>query len=586
MTPRMPPPFLCRLRSITAHRNHFVRRLSVRPTVCLSGSHTLVVILKRRIRRLKHSVNTRHESIFSDPDVVRELSRLHENFVIVPADKASNNYTFVCKRHYVSILSEELGLNSLPGNPTYNLTDLSASEVLDNHKSVLTSFGIETSDDELDLPYIYWIPKMHKNPYKHRFIAGSAKCSTKPLSILLTKLLTHIKQGLQKYCETTYSRSGINLMWILKNSKELLEHLKSPTFNRVTSIKSFDFSTLYTTIPHQKLKDRLTSIIRNAFIFKNGNRRYKYLVLGHEETYFVKEHSDSKSKYSEDDIVKMLEFLVDNIFVVFAGKVFQQTVGIPMGTNCAPLLADIFLYSYEADFIQSLLSTGKKHLVSRFNLTYRYIDDVLSINNPEFENYLDQMYPAELEIKDTTESTNSASYLDLLLSIGRDGQLHTSIYDKRDDFKFHITNFPFLSSNIPSSPAYGVFISQLILYARACSSYECFILRARRLSSKLLKQGYLVERLKSSFRKFWSIRGSYWAIWSNPLTNVKWHSDPWPTVTSLLIRLSTNFMTFIPSLTFTELWVVSMEHLQRVWLASRERLPFRTPGSVSHFGTC
>ena len=201
---------------------------------------------------------------------------------------------------------------------------------------------------------------MHKNPYKHRFIAGSSKCSTKPLSILLTKLLTHIKQGLQKYCETAYSRSGINQMCILKNSKELLEHLKSPTFNHVTNIKTFDFSTLYTTIPHQKLKDRLTSIIRNAFIFKNGNRRYKYLVLGHEETYFVKEHSDSKSKYSEDDIIKMLEFLVDNIFVVFAGKVFQQTVCIPMGTNCAPFLADIFLYSYEADFIQSLLSKKKE----------------------------------------------------------------------------------------------------------------------------------------------------------------------------------------------------------------------------------
>ena len=114
------------------------------------------------------------------------------------------------------------------------------------------------------------------------------------------------------------------------------------------------------------------------------------------------------------------------------------------------------------------------------------------------------MYFAELEIKDTTESTTSASYLDLLLSIGRDGQLHTSIYDKRDDFNFHITNFPFLSSNIP---AYGVFISQLIRYARACSSYDCFILRARRLSSKLLKQGYLVERLKSSFRKFYGRYG-------------------------------------------------------------------------------
>ena len=105
----------------------------------------------------------------------------------------------------------------------------------------------------------------------------------------------------------------------------------------------------------------------------------------------------------------------------------SKTNFIPMGTNCAPLLADIFLYSYEAEFIQSLLSNGKKKLASQFNFTYRYIDDVLSINNPDFENYLGQMYPAELEIKDTTESNTSASYLDLLLSIESDGQLRTSL---------------------------------------------------------------------------------------------------------------------------------------------------------------
>ena len=118
-----------------------------------------------------------------------------------------------------------------------------------------------------------------------------------------------------------------------------------------------------------------------------------------------------------------------------------------MGTNCAPLLADIFLYSHEAEFIQSLLSTGRKQLASRFNFTYRYIDDVLSINNPEFENYLGQMYPV--------------AYLDLLLSIWRDGQLNTSIYDKRDDFNFHITNFPFLSIAIfqPRPPMSSLFRS-------------------------------------------------------------------------------------------------------------------------------
>ena len=130
------------------------------------------------------------------------------------------------------------------------------------------------------------------------------------------------------------------------------------------------------------------------------------------------------------------------------------------------------------------------------------------------------MYPPELEIKDTTESDTSASYLDLLLSIGRDGQLHSSLYDKRDDLNFHITNFPFLSSNIPSLPAYGFFISQLIQYARARSSYECFIMRVVRLSNKLRGQGYVKERLRSSLRKFYGRYGDLIKQYEVPLSRM------------------------------------------------------------------
>ena len=106
-----------------------------------------------------------------------------------------------------------------------------------------------------------------------------------------------------------------------------------------------------------------------------------------------------------------------------------------MGTNCAPLLADIFVFIRSG--IQSLLSTGRKQ-ISISVQSHLQVHRLLSINNPEFENYLGQMYPAELEIKDTTESITSTSYLDSLLLIGRDGQLHTSIYDKRDYLNFHI----------------------------------------------------------------------------------------------------------------------------------------------------
>jgi hypothetical protein len=87
------------------------------------------------------------------------------------------------------------------------------------------------------------------------------------------------------------------------------------------------------------------------YIKKNGQRRYKYLVLGRDRSYFVKKHSDSINKLSETDIVNMFEFLIDNIFVLFDGGVLQQMVSIPIGTICAPPLTDLFLYSYEADFI-------------------------------------------------------------------------------------------------------------------------------------------------------------------------------------------------------------------------------------------
>ena len=200
----------------------------------------------------------------------------------------------------------------------------------------------------------------------------------------------------------------------------------------------------------------------------------------------------------------MLEFLIDNIYVQFGGQIFQQVIGIPMGTNCAPLLADLFLYSYEAEFINNLCKAKNKYLAKSFNFTFRYIDDVLSLNNSKFGDYVDFIYPEELEIKDTTDSSNSASYLDIMLSIDKDQHLTTKIYDKRDDFDFSIVNFPFLCSNIPRSPAYGVFISQLIRYSRACSSYQDFLIRAKLLTSKLLRQGYQLNRLRNAFKKILS----------------------------------------------------------------------------------
>jgi hypothetical protein len=145
-----------------------------------------------------------------------------------------------------------------------------------------------------------------------------------------------------------------------------------------------------------------------------------------------------------------------------------------------------------------------KPLAVTFNSSFRYINDVSSINNDRFHSYVDYIYPSELEIKDTTESSTSASYLDVLLNIDAGGKLTTQLYDKRDDFNLTIVNFPYTCSNIPLSPAYGVYISQLIRYARACSTYDQFSSRGRLLTDKLIIQEFLQSRLMSAFRKFYS----------------------------------------------------------------------------------
>ena len=111
-------------------------------------------------------MSRRHESVFDDPDVAAEFAEIHEKFVVVPADKASNNIVFVCKTHYINCLMEELCMSTMTGNPTYNLTAMSKEEILQNHHSVMLTFGISLPADDIDLPKLYWIPKLHKNPYK------------------------------------------------------------------------------------------------------------------------------------------------------------------------------------------------------------------------------------------------------------------------------------------------------------------------------------------------------------------------------------------------------------------------------------
>ena len=137
-----------------------------------------------------------------------------------------------------------------------------------------------------------------------------------------------------------------------------------------------------------------------------------------------------------------------------------------------------------------------------FNSTFRYLDDLLNIDNPYFEQLVGQIYPTEHQLNKANSSDTEVPFLDMNLSI-TNGIVSSKIYDKRDDFNFEIVNFPFLDGDFPRFPSYGVYISQHIRFARVCSTVDDFNNRHLFLTAKLLKKGYRYHKIRKAFSKFY-----------------------------------------------------------------------------------
>ena len=196
------------------------------------------------------------------------LSRLHDDFVLVPADKASNNVTVVWKKYHTETLIKELGINTTNISP--NSTD-SFDEILKDHCKFTESLGLEMSEEDKNLPYpgLYWTPKWHNVPFKHRFIPGSSKCTTKDLSCLLTKVLTIIIDRIIRHCNIKTSHNGVSSMGIVKNSTSLLSSLYQLDVRTATSVQTYDFQLhLYTA--HSRGEMEVTDIPTSKLQVERG----------------------------------------------------------------------------------------------------------------------------------------------------------------------------------------------------------------------------------------------------------------------------------------------------------------------------
>ena len=186
-----------------------------------------------------------------------------------------------------------------------------------------------------------------------------------------------------------------------------------------------------------------------------------------------------------------MSYLLDNIYISFGTKLYRQIVGIPMGTNCAPLVADLFLFCFERDFLDSLNHDNQADAIEAFNSTFRYLDDIFNIDNPYFVGMVNQIYPPELQLNKANTTDTEAPFLDLHLSIAN-GLVSFKIFD---DFDLDEVNFPVLHGDVPRRAFYFVYISHLIKFVRVCNHVADFNARNKCLTAKLLQQGYRYHKL-------------------------------------------------------------------------------------------
>jgi hypothetical protein len=474
-----------------------------------------------QILNSKYQQFNSHDNVVIDGDIKMRLRALHKHFVMVPVDKAANNVAVICRKYYTQQLVRELEKK----DGAYELVtqDQTEQTILTSHATFLKPYGMQAPLKCNTLPYLYWLPKLHKTPVSSRYIAGSSKCSTTRLSKNLSLILTHVMSELRAKDDENIIRTGIRRFFIVNGYEEVASFTDKwhQTFkfpNQTQHLYTGDFSTMYTAIPHNDLIARIDKVIDETWHWAHMRTKkpidmIQLDVTDKHQLKFIftdrTRHATSKTIYSRDQVKLMIKFLVTNTYSKNGEYLCRQTVGIPMGTNCAPSLANLYLYSYECEFIDRLVANQEIEHAKLCHMTFRLIDDVLSIDNPIYQHYATLsigqggIYPDELLLNNTSISSSEVRFLGMTLQYDN-RELVVSVYDKRLDFSFQVRRYPNMASLIPSNIPYGVFIGQLHRYYRICSKPTTFLQQAKLLGQTLINQGCLRTRLQRTFSSFLS----------------------------------------------------------------------------------
>lgn len=460
---------------------------------------TLITYVSKQLKSMYTNHITEPVQSLNDPLILHDLLTLQEEFIITPVDKASNNVALTCKWFSIYITLLELGLIPNTTNSTYKLTDYTETNVIDKLISTFP-FPNLIDKDKPTLPYIYPLPKLHKDPVKFRFIISSKNTTLKPAQKACTTILRLVHKQHIFYCDLLKSFTGINRMWIINNFQEVINSIEIINTKKLASdTESYDFSTLYTTFEHTGLKSNITWCLVKAY--NSHNRMYATFNTIDTKVPCFRPTPSGRYIFDLNQSILLNNFLIDNAYFKIGNKILVQTIGIPIGIDPAPYQANLSLYHDEFIFIEKLCRNKQLSIAKTFNHTHRYIDDINPKNNKEnFNKYKAEIYSKGLIINKENIGTQHTSMLEIDMII-KNNTFETKLYDKRDDFKFPIVQYPSLDSNIHSRTMYNVFTTQVIRYSRVCNKLQHLISSITILIKKICKKGCKKYKILILLRK-------------------------------------------------------------------------------------
>jgi hypothetical protein len=253
----------------------------------------------------------------------------------------------------------------------------------------------------------------------------------------------------------------------------------------VKSVETYDFTTLYTTLEQNLIKNKLATAIRSVM-------KEKRLIIGGKRCFWT-----NTGGLDAENVISRVNFLIDNCYFTCGDLTMKQIIGIPMGLDSAPQIANLLLHEIEFTYFMECLKEKRYHICRRLSHTFRYIDDITVING---EGVLDEimkfLYPPCLKLEKVNSVTYSADVLDLHIWIDPyTKNFCISTFDKRRQFDFTVTCMPFLYSNVSLRMCHNVVISQILRHSFLNDSFEDFVVNLKALFATLTKRGYCRELL-------------------------------------------------------------------------------------------